>query len=303
MRVDAHAHAIQERWHPEAWWQAVSRRGAEVLGVPAALIRDTVTPALFDEDGTGQLGAMDTAGVDVAVMFGYDWSLETHLGPPEVGWREQNDWYADLAGRSDGRVRWGFAVDPRHEGALEAFEEAVRDRGAVCLKLHPSGGWAIDDPVARPFLEAAGELGVPVVFHVGPAPEPLDPRWAEPRLLDPVAAAFPDLPILAAHTGNELWRELLEVASRRPSVHCDLSGWQLRLHKSPDSLHAEVREVLDVLAADRVLWGTDAPYFRALVSDDDWVRAFTEAPPGTYTEGELEALLGGNAVRLFGLEG
>lgn len=299
MRVDAHCHAVQERWHTEAWWQAAARRGAELLGVPAEAIREGIFPAYFDEDGSGQLGAMDAAGLDVAVMFPYDWSLEPHLGRPEVGWREIHAWYADLARRSEGRIRWGFGADPRHDGALEALEEAVRDGGAVCAKVHPAGGLPMDDPAAYAVYEKASELGVPVVIHVGPVPPPLESRFSEPNLLDAVARDFPDLPIQAAHTGNEAWREVAAVAAERGNVHCDLSGWQLRSMQDPDRFRADVRTVLDAVEADRVMWGSDAPYFRGVLADAEWIRAFTDAPRGTFSGGETEAILGGTAARFF----
>jgi len=302
VRVDAHCHATQERWHPETWWRAVAEEAAKVLEIPVDGLRESVVPAYYDEDGSSQLGSMETAGIDVAVMFHYDWSMEPNLGPPEAGWREINDWYADLATRSEGRVRWGFGVDPRHEDGLAAFEEAVRDRGAVCLKLHPGGGLALNDPAAYPFLEKAGELGVPVALHVGPLPPPLDSRFAEPALLNAVAGDFPDLPMQAAHTGNEVWRKVADIAARRANVFCDLSGWQLRSARDPQRFRDDVRAVLEAVGHERVMWGTDAPYFRPAVPDSEWVRAFTEAPDGTFSQEELDAILGGTAIRFFRLD-
>ncbi|MGH2662522.1 MAG: amidohydrolase family protein [Actinomycetota bacterium] len=301
MRVDGHSHAVQESWFGEGWWQALARRGEKELGAPAALIRENVIPALFDEDGSSQLGAMDAAGIDVAVMFPHDWSLEPNLGPAATGWREHNDWYAGLAERHPDRIRWGFGVDPRHPGALEAFTEAVRDRGAVCLKLHPGGGFALDDPVARPFLDRAGELGVPVVLHVGPIPPPLDSSLARPELLDRVAADFPDLRIQAAHTGNEEWRAVAAIAERRTNVRCDLSGWQLRYRDNQEEFHADVREVLKAVGPGRVMWGTDAPYYRPLTPDDEWVAAFVEWEQAPLDPGELDAVLGQTASSFYGL--
>lgn len=301
MRVDAHAHAVRLEWIGEPWWQGLSRMGAALLNVPAEMIREHVLPSHADADGSAQLGAMDEAGVDVAVMFAVDWTRAEELGPPPVGWREQNDWFADLARQSGGRVRWGFGVDPRHDGALSAFEEAVRDRGAVCLKVHPSAGFALDDPVVYPFLEKAAELEVPVVVHVGPTVAPLSSAWSEPMMLDRVAADFPDLRFQAAHTGNAAWRRVLEVVSVKPNVYCDLSGWHRRFLVNPRRFYDDVRMVLEVAGHARVMWGTDAPYYRTLVPDTDWVRTFTDAPEGTFTDEEVDAILGGTAREFFGL--
>lgn len=301
MRVDGHAHVVQEAWFGEPWWQGVARLGGAILGVAADAIREGVLPAYFDQDGSAQLGAMEETSLDAAVLFAHDWSLEEHLGPPPAGWREQNEWYRKFAEANPGRIRWGFGADPRHDGALEAFERAVREEGAICLKLHPAAGFPLNDPVVYPFMGKADELGVPVVFHVGPEPGPLYSKWAQPILLDDVAADFPDVRIQAAHTGNLAWRDTLAVASVKPNVYCDLSGWQIRYLRNSKRFYEDVREVLDTVGPGRVMWGTDAPYYRALLPDSDWLRAFTEAPEGAFTSEEVEAIVGGTAAGFYGL--
>ncbi|HEX2031972.1 MAG TPA: amidohydrolase family protein [Actinomycetota bacterium] len=298
MLVDGHAHVVQEGWFAEPWWRALARQGAAELDVPPELIRDQVIPAFFDEDGSGQLAAMDEAGVDVAVLFPIDWTLEPHLGRPPVGWREQNEWYARLAEAHPGRIRWGFGADPRHDGVEDAFEEAVRDRGAICLKVHPSGGFPLDDPTVYALVERAGGRGVPVVVHVGPSLGPLYSKWSAPMLLDALAADFPDVRFQAAHTGNASWREVLAVATVKPNVYCDLSGWQLRFLRNAERLFAHVREVLDAVGPRRVMWGTDAPHYRPLVPDSTWAAAFRDGP---FADEETDAILGGTAAAFFGL--
>ncbi|MGH2739429.1 MAG: amidohydrolase family protein [Actinomycetota bacterium] len=301
MLVDGHAHVIHQDWYGEPWWQGVSRLGASILGVPAEAIRENVLPAYFDEDGSAQLGAMDEGGVDLAAVLAQDWTTEEHLGRAPVGWREQNEWHADFAAKDPGRVRWAFGVDPRQEGAVAAFEEGVRDRGAMALKLHPSNGFALNDRVVYPIIERCGELDVPVVAHVGPEVTPLYSKWSEPILLDDLTADFPEVKFQAAHTGNAAWRQALAVASVKPNVYCDLSGWQTRFLRNPQRFYEDVREVVDTVGASRVMWGTDAPYYRALLPDGDWAKAFSEAPEGTFTADEVEAILGGTAIEFYGL--
>lgn len=298
MLVDGHAHVLQQDWFGEPWWQALARQGAAEMAVPAELIREQIIPGFFDEDGSGQIATMEEAGVDLAVLFPVDWTLEPHLGHPAVGWREQNEWYFRLADAHPDRIRWGFGADPRHDGVADAFEEAVRDRGAVCLKLHPSGGFPINDPAAYAMVEKAREVGVPVVVHVGPSLGPLHSKWSAPMLLDELAADFPEVRVQAAHTGNASWRETLAVATVKPNVYCDLSGWQSRFLRNPERLYADVREVLDAIGARRVMWGTDAPFYRPLVPDGTWASAFRDGP---FAEEESEAILGGTATEFFGL--
>ena len=277
--------------------------GAEALpGVTADMVRHSIMPALFDPDGSSQLGAMEAAGINVAVMFPYDWSRADQLGHAATDWREQNDWYRAFAAAHAGRIRWGFGADPRHDGALEAFERGVREQGAVCLKLHPAAGFAITDPSVRPFMETARTLGVPVVVHVGPNVAPLYSKWSDPLLLDELAADFPDVKIQAAHTGNAAWRECLAVASVKTNVFCDLSGWQPRFLRNPGRFYADVREVVEVVGPHRVMWSTDGPHYRPLLSDADYLRAFTDAPRGAFSAEEVEWITGRTAREFYRLD-
>ena len=91
-----------------------------------------------------------------------------------------------------------------------------------------------------------------MVIHTGPSVGPLYSKWSQPILLDALAADFPEVRIQAAHTGNASWREVLAVASVKPNVSCDLSGWQLRWQRSPSRFYADLREVVDTVGAHRV---------------------------------------------------
>lgn len=85
------------------------------------------------------------------------------------------------------------------------------------------------------------------------------------------------------------------------NVSVDLSGWQARYLQEPAEFYLDVRMVLDAFGPDRVLWGTDPPYYRGAVPDADWVAAFADAPNGTFEDDEVEAILGGSAAGLYGL--
>jgi predicted TIM-barrel fold metal-dependent hydrolase len=302
MYIDAHTHVAQESWFADTWWHALSKVGAEVLpGVTAEMVRDAVIPALFDPDGSSQLGAMEAAGIDMAVMFPYDWSRAEQLGDAPSDWKDQNEWYREFAARQPDKIRWGFGADPRQPGTLEAFGQAVRDEGAVCLKLHPAAGFSITDPSVYAFMERARDLGVAVVMHVGPSVAPLYSKWSDPLLLDQVAADFPEVKIQAAHTGNAAWRQCLAVASVKSNVFCDLSGWQGRFVRNPNRFYADVREVVETVGPHRVMWSTDGPHYRPLLSDADYLRAFTDAPEGTFSAEEAEWITGRTAWEFFEL--
>lgn len=82
-----------------------------------------------------------------------------------------------------------------------------KDEYNVCmLKLHPSMHnyylptyspfpGEVSKKIVYPVFELAREFGVPVMIHMGESP------YSVPAQIAPVAEAFPDVPILCAHSG------------------------------------------------------------------------------------------------------
>lgn len=222
------------------------------------------------------------------------WDAETHSGLPPVS----NDFVAQcVADHPDAFI--GFAsVDP-HKGqaAVDELRRAVHDLGLKGLKLHPSAqGFSPNDPLARPVLETATELGVPVLCHTGttglgigvPGGGGIKLGHSRPWLLDDVAAELPDLQIIAAHVGWPWTDELLAVAQHKTNVWIDLSGW------SPRRWTDDFRRAVFGPLRDRVLFGTDYPF----IGHQQWFDAFaTQEPDDDLTH----AVLRGNAERLLGL--
>jgi predicted TIM-barrel fold metal-dependent hydrolase len=67
-----------------------------------------------------------------------------------------------------------------------------------------------------------------------------------------------------------------------------------------------LRSALDRLGKDRVLFGTDNPFVAALMSTKEYADLIKglpqNAPDGiTFTEDEVNAILGDNAARIFNL--
>ena len=50
-------------------------------------------------------------------------------------------------------------------------------------------------------------------------------KYSNPMHLDDVAVDFPDMPIIAAHPSFPWQDEALSVATHKPNVYIDLSGW------------------------------------------------------------------------------
>ncbi|MGI8858005.1 MAG: amidohydrolase family protein [Thermomicrobiales bacterium] len=157
--IDFHSHYYDPSWMP----------AATPSGFSAAFRR--AQALLTDIDA--QLAAMDAAGVDMKVLSA---PLSTLVGPgeePPVALTARiNDRFAALIAAHPDRLLGLASVDPfGGEEAAQELERAVitLGLGGACLDC-ARGDRFLDDPAARPVLEAAARLGVPLFVH------PVSPR-------------------------------------------------------------------------------------------------------------------------------
>ncbi|MEH3076751.1 MAG: amidohydrolase family protein [Quadrisphaera sp.] len=227
-----------------------------------------------------------------AVVFTVD--ARTQLGRVGVPVAELLDAAADHAD-----VLIPFAsVDPRRGStAVAEARSFVREHGARGCKLHPTlQGFDPSDPELRPLWAEISDLGVPVLIHSGqtgigagmPGGGGLKLRYSNPMLVDDVAADFPDLRIILAHPSVPWQDEAISIATHKPNVFIDLSGWSPKYF--PEQLVRAARSFLQ----DKVLFGSDFP----LITPDRWMRDFE----GLGIDGPVRSkILKDNAVRLLGL--
>ena len=148
-----------------------------------------------------------------------------------------------------------------------------REHGVRGFKFHPSlQAFHPNDPMAYPLYEVLQELGVVALFHSGQTGIGAGVRggggirlkYANPLALDDVAADFPDLKIIIAHPSFPWQDEALAVATHKPLVHIDLSGW------SPKYFPPQL-----VRYANTLLQGQGAVRLRLpLITPDRWLADF-----------------------------
>jgi len=190
------------------------------------------------------------------------------------------------------------SVDP-HKGKL-AIREAREwiARGARGFKFHPNtqAFWP-NDTAWYPLYELIQDAGLIALFHSGttgigagmPGGGGLRIKYANPVYLDDVAADFPDMPIIMAHPSVPWQDEALSVATHKPNVYIDLSGW------SPKYFEPKLVQYANTLLKDRVLFGSDNP----VIQPDRWLADFGKLP----IKPEVRPLiLKENAARLLGLK-
>jgi len=229
-----------------------------------------------------------------AVVFTVD--ARTATGHPPV---PSDEVARACAGHPDVLIPFG-SVDPlRGAEAVRQARSLVAEHAVRGFKFHPSlQAFEPNDQVAYPLYEALQELDTIALFHSGqtgigaglPGGAGIRLKYANPMALDDVAADFPDLRIVIAHPSFPWQDEALAVATHKPNVYIDLSGW------SPKYFPPLLVRYANTLLRDKVLFGSDFP----LLTPDRWLADFDTLD----IKPEVRPLiLKENAARLLGLRG
>jgi predicted TIM-barrel fold metal-dependent hydrolase len=222
------------------------------------------------------------------------WDAETATGRPRL----PNELVADAV-RDYPDAFAGFgSVDP-HKGARAVEEvDRIAELGLKGVKLHPSlQAFFPDDERYWPLYDRCRERDLAVLFHTGtsgigagmPGGQGIRIDYSQPIHLDAVAAAFPDLQIVAAHFGFPWHMELLAIALHKTNVWIDISGW------APRYIPGEVVREMKGRLRDRFLFGSDYPFIAPQ-------RCLDELSAMDLSPEVREKLLRGNAARLLGLD-
>ncbi|MQA11331.1 MAG: amidohydrolase family protein [Pseudonocardiaceae bacterium] len=227
-----------------------------------------------------------------AVLFTVD--IEHATGHPPI----RNEEIAEACAQHSDVLIPFASIDPwRGRAAARAARRLVQSYGVCGFKFHPSlQGFSPNDRMAYPLYEVIEELGVPALFHTGqtgigagvPGGGGIRLRYSNPMLIDDVAVDFPELHIILAHPSFPWQDEALAVATHKPYVYIDLSGW------SPKYFPPQLVKYANSLLKHKILFGSDFP----VITPDRWLADFDKLE----MKPEVRPLiLKENAARLLGL--
>jgi uncharacterized protein len=155
------------------------------------------------------------------------------------------------------------SVDPAWGAVgVRTAQRLIEEYQVRGFKFHPSfQGFVPNDRAAYPLYEVIAAAGLPALFHTGQTGAGAGQRagggirlaYSNPMYLDDVAVDFPDMPIILAHPSFPWQEEALAVATHKPQVYIDLSGW------SPKYFPPILVQYANTLLKDKVLFGTDFP--------------------------------------------
>jgi predicted TIM-barrel fold metal-dependent hydrolase len=241
-----------------------------VLGLTAQGMRTTHTAPNLLRD-------MDALGITSSVVLPFDLP---------IGARNA-DHLLEVTRRYPRLLPFG-SVHPLDRDAEQRLDRQ-QAAGAHGVKLHPNGQFiSPDHPKTLHLCGRCGQRGLPVLFHCGPVG--IEPKAAARRSqverYERTIAENPDTTFVLGHSGALQHDQAVRFADRYPNTYFELSCLGL----------AALRQVLEAVPADRLLYGTDWPFYH---------QALTLARVLIATEGDptlRRSILHDNAARLLGLQ-
>lgn len=246
-------------------------------GFERAVVVHTFDTALVRERVAARLGAGEAAEAAAEAM------------------RASNRWVAGAI-RESPVAEVLISIDPTAlpPQAITAHLAELAAAGVLGVKLHPIfHSFMPNDPRLHPMYELCADAGLIVVSHSGPGKS--GAGSARPADFAPVLRKWPDLRLVLAHLGGSCWPETAALAADFPQVVFDVSEiieWTGAAH-APSA--AELSGLIKRIGADRVMLGSDFPWYDPLRTADR-----VAGLPGL-SSSERAAVLGVTAMRVFGL--
>lgn len=329
MNIDVHAHIIvpeilREQNPAEAWRPRVfhDQQGRQKVDHAGKVIGSPVREFVHID---GILAEQDAAGIDVVALSPWS-SLFNYNLPAEDcvrTCRMQNESLARLVDAHPDRLA-GMGIVPLQDARLAAreAEHIVRELGLHAIEIGTNvNGTYLGNETLLPFWETVAALDVLVFVHpvsgVGGALMSQYYLWnmygnpsetglaAADLILSGTLERFPSLKILLSHGGGTL-PSIIGRLDRgyqvRPEPKARITrppGTFLRQFYFDTITHSTgaLRYLLQLVGADHVLLGSDYPFDMGNERPQEVVAAL-----GLPSQ-EAEAILGGTAAGLLGLEG
>ncbi len=304
MIIDVHYH----------WWRMpadenIGRRitaglleDAERNGVKRTVdeIYPTLRDYMDDPDCDKLVKRMDANGIDISVILMMD---NFSMGVSNERVLLANENCAKAAQKHQGRLLSMASIDPRRPDAPALLRHCLSEFKMNGLKWHPDNGYYPNSKEAYAVLEVANEFGVPLLTHCGLLAR-ARAKYTHPLHLDDVALDFPNLQIIAAHMGHMWWQEWAAIAQYKANLSGDMAMWQLLAVAKPALFRRTLRNILDIIGHEQVLFSSDGPVYEPLVDNKkyiDIIKGLTvKGKDGiVFTQKEVDAILGGNAARIF----
>jgi predicted TIM-barrel fold metal-dependent hydrolase len=139
--------------------------------------------------------------------------------------------------------------NPHEENAAEKVKIALTEWGFKGIKLHPLfQAFLPNDKIVHPIMQEAVRARVPVLIHTGHSP------FSLPWSVGELAENFPDVKIVMLHMGDGhgvYMEAAINTAKRMNNIYLETS-------RMPNG--EKIREAMNLVGKDRVMYGSDIPF-------------------------------------------
>jgi predicted TIM-barrel fold metal-dependent hydrolase len=102
-------------------------------------------------------------------------------------------------------------------------------------------------------------------------------------------------------------RSWASLAAHQPNLCGDLAMWDTYAFGPYRLFCRELRDIIDFVGVEKVLFGTDDPIVKVIRNTKDWVRLIKDLPKNApdginFTKDEVDAILGNNAKKILGIK-
>lgn len=269
--------------------------GTGVLEFMPPYARETAFPADVI------VATMDLAGISKAVL----------LQNPLLG--TVNDEIAAAVAAYPDRLIGTIQVDPLDPEAVALIRHYAAEPGQRILKFEMSDGWGwcgihkglkLDDDCFTPIWELAAAEDLVVILDAG---RPNHSGY-QVEAIDRVTGRYPQITFILEHLGGmnrenlhrkDRWYQMIRLG-QKPNVFLGMASIGAGLREDfpcPEAL-ALLKEGVELVGAEKILWGSDIPgtlKFYTYQQMVDMVPRYASF----LSETEKDLIMGGNALRLL----
>jgi len=209
-----------------------------------------------------------------------------------LGLRGDNEAVRKLIGAFPGEAMGFASLDGSDPEGPRKLEQYVREHGFRGVKLHQEQHLPLAGLLAcYPIFQKAAELEVPVLIHTWHQEEGLGDGilakvygvFLSVSILAELGSRYPETTFILAHAGG-IWEKAFQAVAPYPNLYVDVCGF--------DPERGVVEKGVEMLGAERVLFGSDAP-------GRNYAAQLAKVKYAEISGAERELILGGNAARLL----
>lgn len=171
--------------------------------------------------------------------------------------------------------------NPHDKGALSLVRDAVRQWGFRGIKLHPLvHAFLPTDEEVLPIAEFAGKERIPLAIHSG------HPPFSLPWSIGELAELYPEVRIVMLHMGHAhgvYIQAAINTAKKHDNIILETSGV---------SMHSKIKEAVEKVGEERVVFGSDYPFH-------DYSVELQKVNVAGLSESQKELVLYANAKKLL----